>query len=101
MNETAQEVFAYLQSNPVLSLGIALVAGFGASKTVSYEGKASIVLYLLVGLIGFFLSQFVLIFFGLKEYMKQLPEFRLLFDFIAAYLGSFVVAAVIHFVKPL
>jgi hypothetical protein len=33
--------------------------------------------------------------------MEQLPEFRVLFDFLAAYVGSFVVAAVIHFVKPL
>jgi uncharacterized membrane protein YeaQ/YmgE (transglycosylase-associated protein family) len=57
MNERAQQVLAYLQSNPVLCLGMAFVAGFAASKTVSYEGRGGIVLYGLVGLIGFFLSQ--------------------------------------------
>jgi len=101
MNETAQEVIAYVQSNPVLSLGMAFVAGFAGTKSVSYEGKSGLILYLLVGMIGFFLSQFVIIFFGLKEYIEKIPEFRLLFDFIAAYVGSFIVAALIHFVKPL
>ena len=98
---TAQAVFNYLLENPVLSLGVAFVAGLAASKTVAYEGKAGFFLYLLVGVFGLFLSQFVILFFGLQEYLETLPEFRLLFDFIAAYVGSFVVAAIIHFIKPL
>ncbi len=84
-----------------MSLGVAFVAGLAASKTVAYEGKAGFFLYLLVGVFGLFLSQFVILFFGLQEYLETLPEFRLLFDFIAAYVGSFVVAAIIHFIKPL
>ena len=32
---------------------------------------------------------------------KKLPEFRVLFDFLAAYVGSFIVAAIIHFIKPM
>ena len=101
MRPTAQAVFNYLLGNPVLSLGVAFVAGLAASKTVAYEGKAGFFLYLLVGVFGLFLSQFVILFFGLQEYLETLPEFRLLFDFIAAYVGSFVVAAIIHFIKPL
>jgi uncharacterized membrane protein YeaQ/YmgE (transglycosylase-associated protein family) len=101
MRPTAQGVFNYLLGNPVLSLGVAFVAGLAASKTVAYEGKAGFFLYLLVGVFGLFLSQFVILFFGLQEYLETLPEFRLLFDFIAAYVGSFVVAAIIHFIKPL
>jgi uncharacterized membrane protein YeaQ/YmgE (transglycosylase-associated protein family) len=101
MRPTALAVFNYLLENPVLSLGVAFVAGLAASKTVAYEGKAGFFLYLLVGVFGLFLSQFVILFFGLQEYLETLPEFRLLFDFIAAYVGSFVVAAIIHFIKPL
>ncbi|HEY6364060.1 MAG TPA: hypothetical protein VI585_04640 [Candidatus Binatia bacterium] len=101
MRPTAQAVFNYLLGNPFLSLGVAFVAGLAASKTVAYEGKAGFFLYLLVGVFGLFLSQFVILFFGLQEYLETLPEFRLLFDFIAAYVGSFVVAAIIHFIKPL
>jgi uncharacterized membrane protein YeaQ/YmgE (transglycosylase-associated protein family) len=101
MPETARAVSHYLLGNPVLFLGVAFVAGLAASKTVAYEGQAGFFLYLLVGVFGLFLSQFVIFFFGLQEYLETLPEFRLLFDFIAAYVGSFVVAAIIHFIKPL
>ena len=101
MRETAQAVFSHLLGNPVLSLGLAFVAGFAASKTVAYEGKAGFFLYSLIGVFGLFLSQFVIFFFGLQQYFETLLEFRLFFDFIAAYVGSFIVAAIIHFIKPM
>ena len=101
MQETAQVVFPYLLGNPVVYLGIAFIAGIAASKTVSYEGRAGFFLYLLIGVFGLFLSQFVILFFGLQEYLEKLPEFRLLFDFLAAYIGCFVVATIIHFIKPM
>ena len=101
MRETAQVVSHYLLGNPVVYLGVAFIAGLAANKTVAYEGRAGFILYLLVGLFGLFLSQFVIVFFGLQEYLHQLPEFRILFDFIAAYVGSFIVAAIIHFIKPM
>jgi uncharacterized membrane protein YeaQ/YmgE (transglycosylase-associated protein family) len=101
MQPIAQAVFSYLLGNPVLSLALAFIAGFAASKTVAYEGKGGFVLYLLIGVLGLFLSQFVILFFGLQGYLETLPEFRLLFDFIAAYVGSFIVAAIIHFIKPM
>jgi uncharacterized membrane protein YeaQ/YmgE (transglycosylase-associated protein family) len=101
MQETAQAVYNYLLGNPVLSLGVAFIAGFAANKTVAYEGRAGFFLYSLVGVFGLFLSQFVIFLFGLQQYLETLPEFRLLFDFIGAYVGSFVVAAIIHFIKPM
>jgi uncharacterized membrane protein YeaQ/YmgE (transglycosylase-associated protein family) len=100
VQEIAQEVFAYLQSHWIISLGIALIAGFAADKTVAYERRSSFFFFLIVGLIGLFLGQFVLLYFGLKDYLENISEFRIFFDFIAAYVGSFFVAAIIHFIKP-
>lgn len=101
MQETAQVVFQYLLGNPVVYLGVAFIAGLAARKTVAYEGRAGVFLYLLIGVFGLFLSQFVILFFGLQGYLEKLPEFRVLFDFLAAYVGSFIVAAIIHFIKPM
>jgi uncharacterized membrane protein YeaQ/YmgE (transglycosylase-associated protein family) len=100
LQEILQEVSAYLRNNLILSLGVAFVAGFAAAKTVAYERRSSILFFLIVGVIGLFLSQFMILLFGLKDYLEEVSEFRLLFDFIAAYIGSFIVAAVIHFIKP-
>ena len=100
MQELAREVVAYLKGNPVLYIGIAFVAGFAAHKTVTYESRSGVILFLIVGLLGLFLGQFVLLYFGLTEYLEKLPEFRPLFDFFTAYIGSFIVATLIHFVKP-
>ena len=100
MGETVQRVAAYLQPNPVLSLGLAFVAGFAAMKTVAYDKRAGFILFALVGLVGLILGEFVLVYYGLDEYLQPISEFRILFDFIAAYIGSFIVAAIIHFIKP-
>jgi uncharacterized membrane protein YeaQ/YmgE (transglycosylase-associated protein family) len=101
MQETAQVVFQYLLGKPVVYLGVAFITGLAASKTVAYEGRAGFFLYLLIGVFGLFLSQFVILFLGLQGYLEKLPEFRMLFDFLAAYVGSFIVAAIIHFIKPM
>jgi uncharacterized membrane protein YeaQ/YmgE (transglycosylase-associated protein family) len=101
MQETAQTVLQYLLQNPIAYLGIAFIAGFAGSKTVAYEGRAGFVICLLVGVVGLFLSQFVIIFYGIRDYLETVSAFRLLFDFIAAYVGSFVVAAIVHFIKPM
>ena len=100
MQEAAQEVLTYLQSNPLLLLCIALVAGFAANKTVSSERRLGFISFLIVGLIGLFLGEFMLFYFKLNEYLEDVRRMRILIDFIAAFVGSFVVAAIIHFVKP-
>lgn len=100
MQEIAGEVFTHLQENGLLSLGIAFLAGIAADKSVSHERRSGFIFFVLVGVIGLFLGQFMLLFFGLKDYLESVSEFRILFDFIAAYVGSFIVAAIIHFIKP-
>ncbi len=100
MGETLEKVAAYLQPNPVLSLGIAFVAGFAAMKTVAYDQRAGFILFALVGVVGLLLGEFVLLYYGLDRYLERISEFRILFDFIATYIGSFIVAAIIHFIKP-
>jgi len=100
LGETFQKVAAYLEPNPLLALGVAFVAGFAAVKTVAYDQRTGFILFALVGVVGLFLGEFVLLYYGLDEYLEPISEFRILFDLIAAYIGSFLVAAIIHFVKP-
>jgi len=101
LQEVAWTVLAYLQDNAVLSIGIAFIAGFAAYKSVSQDAKSGIILVLIVGTLGLFLGEFLLLYTGLMQYLEKLPELRLLFDFIAAYVGSFIVATIIHFAKPM
>ena len=100
MEEIAREVLAYVQGNTVLYGGMAFIAGFLAHKTVARDAGSAFILSAFIGAVGLFLGQFMLLYFGLREYLEKIPEFRLFFDFLAAYIGSFIVAAVIHFVKP-
>ena len=100
MEEIAKAAFQYLRENPLETIALGLVAGFAAVKTVAVGEKGNIALYVIVGLLGAFIGQFAVLYFGLKEILDQLPSFRLFFDFLAAYIGSFVVASLIHFVKP-
>ena len=101
MEEIAREVLAYFQGRAVLYVGMAFIAGFLAHKTVVRDAGSAIILSLFIGAVGLFLGQFMLFYFGLKEYLERIPEFRLIFDFLAAYIGSFIVGAIIHFVKPM
>ena len=101
MQEIAREVYAYLQANAVLYAGMAFVAGFLAHKTVARDAGSAFILSAIIGLVGLFLGQFMLFYFGLKEHLEKIAEFRLFVNFLAAYIGSFIIAAVIHFVKPM
>lgn len=100
MGETLQKVAIYLQPNPILSVGIAFVAGFAAVKTVAYDRRSSYWFFLVVGVIGLFLGELMLFYYHLDEYLEEISALRIVFDFIAAYVGSFIVAAIIHFIKP-
>lgn len=99
MQELAHEVWLYLRANPILYAGIGLIAGFAGCKTVMLAWRSNVIFFLIIGLIGLFLSQLVLHVYG-KEYLATLPQFRILFDLLAAYLGAFAIAALVHFVKP-
>lgn len=100
MQEAAQEVFAYLQGSIWVSLILAFIAGIAAVKTVAYDQRSGGILFSIVGVLGLFLGEFMLFWFKLDEYLDELAGLRIVFDFIAAYVGSFVIAAIIHFVKP-
>ena len=100
MQESAQQVFAYLQGSLLVSFVLAFVAGFAADKTVAYDRRSGVVLFLLIGLLGLFLGEFMIFYFKFDEYLETIAELRIVFDFIAAYVGSFIIAAIIHFVKP-
>ena len=101
MREIAEETWRYLQENLLVTFAIAFIAGIAAFKTVVYEKRGNPVFFLIVGLLGTFLGQFAILYFGLKEILDQIAEFRLFFDLLAAYIGSFVVVSLIHFLKPL
>jgi len=98
--ESAQEVFAYLQGSIIASLSLAFVAGFAANKTVAHERRSGVLFFLVIGLLGLFLGEFMLIYSKIVEYLESLAQLRILVDLIVAYLGSFLITAIIHFVKP-
>ena len=98
--ESVQAAIAYLQGSLLLSLTIAFVTGFAADKVVAYERRSGVFFFLAVGVLGLFLGEFMIFNFKLDEYIEPIAEFRLFFDLIAAFLGSFLVAAIIHFIKP-
>ena len=100
MQELANETWLYLRANPILHLGMGLLAGFAGCKTVMLAWRSNIIFFIVVGLIGLFLGQLALTAYA-KEYIGSVPQFRILFDLLAAYLGAFVIAGLIHFVKPL
>jgi uncharacterized membrane protein YeaQ/YmgE (transglycosylase-associated protein family) len=100
VEQTAREAFSYIQANMALSAVIAVITGFAACKSVASDWKGISLLFILVGILGFFLGQFMLIFVGLKDALSQLPEFTWLFDIVIGFVGSFIVATVVNFFKP-
>lgn len=101
MKEIADAAFQYLQENLLITLLIAVIAGFAGVKTVAFAKKGNPAMFFIVGLLGAFLGQFAIRYLGLEPFIDELPGFRFFFDFLAAYIGSFVVASLINFVKPM
>ena len=101
MQDIAQQVIEYVKANFVLAAAIAFVSCLAATKSVAHERRAGFLVYLIIGLIGFSLGQVMIVYFGFQDYLKNISQFRILFDLVAAYAGSFVVAATLHFIKPM
>jgi len=101
MKEIADQVLEYFQDNLLLTLAISWVAGYAAYKSVVHVKRGNAALFFIVGVLGSFLGQFAIRYFGLKEILDQVAEFALFFDLLAAYIGSFVLTAMIHFIRPL
>lgn len=100
MQEAALEALIYSIDNPVLTLVIAFLAGFLASKIVAADRRPGVIGFTIIGLIGFFLSHFVLSYYQLSETLDNLHQLRIFIDLVAAFFGSFIIAGVIHFLKP-
>jgi uncharacterized membrane protein YeaQ/YmgE (transglycosylase-associated protein family) len=100
LQETAQNVLAYIQANLVVSLVIALIAGFAASRVVASERRPGAIGSTIIGVIGFFLGNFMLTYWGLGEYLENLHGLRIFIDLVAAFIGSFIISTLLHFLKP-
>ena len=100
MQEAALEALIYSIDNPFLTLVIALIAGFLASRIVAADRRPGVFGFTIIGLIGFFLSHFVLSYYQLSETLENLHQLRIFIDLVAAFFGSFIIAGVIHFLKP-
>jgi uncharacterized membrane protein YeaQ/YmgE (transglycosylase-associated protein family) len=100
VEQTAREALSYIQANIAANAVIAVVTGFAACKSVASDWKDIGLLFIFVGIAGFFLGQFMLLFLGLKDSLDQLPEFTWLFDLVIGFVGSFIVATIINFFKP-
>ena len=100
MAETLQQVVAYIKANLVASLVVAFVAGFLATRFVAAERRPGVIGFTLIGSIGFFLAHFVIHYYQLGEYLDSLHGLRIFIDLTAAFIGSFVIAGIVHFIKP-
>ena len=100
MPETLQQVVAYIKANLAASLVIAFVAGFLATRLVAAERRPGVIGFTIIGSIGFFLAHFVINYFHFNEYLDSLQGLRIFIDLMAAFIGSFVIAGIVHFIKP-
>jgi len=101
MVDVLQQVFVYFQEHILATLAISLIAGYAASKSVTLGKQGGLIIFLIVGFFGTFLGQFAILYSGVKAVLDHVPEFRLFFDLFAAYIGSFILASLIRFVRPL
>lgn len=100
MEETARQALSYMQDDALATIIIVIVSGFAACKFVASDWKGINLLFIVVGLIGYFVGLFLTLTLGLKEILDHIPQFTWLFDFIIGFIGSFIVAAIANFVKP-
>lgn len=89
-----------MQENLAATVIIVVITGFAACKAVASDWKGISLLFIVVGVLGFFLGQFLTLILGLKAFLDQIPQFTWLFDFIIGFVGSFIVATIANFLKP-
>jgi len=100
LQQISQDIFFYIQTNPVLSLVIAFIAGFLATRIVAAERRPGVLGFTIIGLCGFFLGHFMIAYYEYTEYLDSLLELRIIADMLAAFIGSFIIAGIVHFIKP-
>jgi uncharacterized membrane protein YeaQ/YmgE (transglycosylase-associated protein family) len=101
MVDVAQEVFTYLQDHYLVTFVISLIGGYSAVKTVAHGKRMSPIGFFALGLLGTFLGLFAFRYIGITEVLDLLPQFSFFFDLLAAYVGSFFLASLVHFIRPL
>jgi len=101
MAEVAQEVLTYLQDHYLFASAISLIGGYSAVKTVAHGKRMSLIGFFVLGLFGTFLGLFAFRYIGITEVLDLLPQFSFFFDLLAAYVGSFFLASLVHFIRPL
>lgn len=100
MQQISQDILIYIQSNLVLCLVIAFITGFLATRIVASERRPGPLGFTIIGLCGLFLGHFLIAYYGYTEYLDSLLTLRILAEIIAAFIGSFTIAAAIHFIRP-
>lgn len=100
MPETLQQVVVYIQTNLAVSLVLALIAGFLATRLVAAERRPGVIGFTIIGVTGLFLGYFVINYFQFSETLDSLQGLRIFIDLMAAFIGSFVIAGIVHFIKP-
>ena len=100
MEQTARDVLLYMQDNLAATIIIVVITGLAACKAVAADWKGFKLLFIVIGLLGFFLGQFLVLLLGLKEVLNLIPQFSWVFDLIIGFVGSFIVATIANFIKP-
>lgn len=100
MQEALQEVITGIQANALPPLAIAFVAGFLATRFVANERRPGLIGFTIIGCLGAFLGLFAIVYFNFSETLDALQGLRLFIELLAAFVGSFIVAGIIHFVRP-
>ena len=100
MKEAVLETLQYIQDHLLSSLVLALIAGYVAYKTIIHEKRGNIVLYFILGILGFFLGHVVTFYTGFREILDQIPDLWFVFDLVLAYVGAFMIVSLFHFLKP-
>ena len=100
MQKDLLEALIYSIDHPVSTLLIALLAGFLASRIVAADRRPGVLGFTTIGVIGLFLSRLVFSHYQLNDTLEDLHALRIFVDLLAALVGSFVIAGIIHFIKP-
>jgi uncharacterized membrane protein YeaQ/YmgE (transglycosylase-associated protein family) len=100
MDELVELTIAHLRGNLFVNLIIALIAGGAACRTVAADKLSGPVVYCLIGILGFLVSQLLFIQLELPQILQALAAFRLLADLLAAYVISLFIAALVSAINP-
>ncbi|MGH7810832.1 MAG: hypothetical protein ACREP5_11200, partial [Candidatus Binatia bacterium] len=98
MRETVLEALIYIIDHPVLTLVLVFLSGFLASRIVLSDRRPGVLGFSIIGLLGFFLGHFMISYMAWNERLDGLRELRVIVEFLAACIGSFVIAGIAHLV---